>query len=131
MHIVGQTRRFTNVSAGTVVKAGRGFYSHVGMLTGYNIAGQRLVLSHSPKGIVEEPIDVFAEGNFVYAEGYLGKLNPSEVLVRARSQRGATYSLLGRNCEHFVRFAHGVAIESPQLQGWTLALTLVFLLTRA
>lgn len=131
MHIVGQTRRFTNVSAGTVVRAGRGFYSHVGMLAGYNIAGQRLVLSHSPKGIVEEPIDVFAEGNFVNVEGYLGKLNPSEVLARARSQRGATYSLLGRNCEHFVRFAHGIPEESPQLQGWTLALALVFLLTRA
>ena len=52
--------------------------------------------------------------------GYPSNLAPIEVIRRARLLTGHPYSLLGFNCEHFVRIAHGLRPESPQVRGWAL-----------
>ena len=46
--------------------------------------------------------------------GYLGNLSPQQVLQRARSRIGETWNLFW-NCEHFVKWAHGLRPRSPQL----------------
>ena len=107
-----------NLSAGTVIRVNTGFYSHVGLLGDRFINGERSVLSFSAeaKGFVEEPFSVFSGGRPVVSDGYLGNLPPAIVMWRARQKVGQPYSWLEFNCEHFVRYAHGVPVESPQLQ---------------
>lgn len=90
------------------------------MLSEHAIGGERAVVSFSAQasGFVEEPISIFARGQTVVIEGYLGVLPPEAVMRRARMKRGQAYSLSDFNCEHFVRYAHGVPVESPQLRQW-------------
>lgn len=106
--------------AGTVMRVRHGCYEHVAMLSELAIGGERAVVSFSAHadGFVEEPFSIFARGQTVVIEGYLGVLPPVVVMQRARMKRGQAYSLSDFNCEHFVRHAHGVAVESPQLRQW-------------
>lgn len=102
----------------TVLRLNRGLYDHVAILGEYAWGGERQVLSFGPGpvSLVEMPFSQFANGSVVKVDGYLGQLAPEAVLAHARrlgSER--RYSWLGFNCEHFVRAAHGVAPESPQL----------------
>lgn len=118
-----QTKRQRDIwelPAGTVVRVRYGFYEHVAMLSEHAIGGERAVVSFSAQagGFVEEPFSVFARGQTVVIEGYLGVLPPAVVMQRARMKGGQTYSLSDFNCEHFVRYAHGVPVESPQLRQW-------------
>ncbi|EMN5130297.1 lecithin retinol acyltransferase family protein [Burkholderia contaminans] len=108
---------------GTVVRVSYGLYDHVALLGEYGVGGgERNVLAFSAesRGFVEQPFSDFATGRPVTVDGYLGRLAPEVVLGRARSVRGQTYSLIGFNCEHFVRYAHNVEITSPQLWQWAL-----------
>lgn len=104
--------------AGTVIRVSCGWYDHVGMLADYWWRNERAVISFSPKarGILEERLSDFARGREIHVDGYLGNLSPFEVMRRARFKRGQPYSWTTFNCEHFIRCAHGVEIESPQLQ---------------
>ena len=79
---------------------------------------ERSVLSFSAeaKGFVEESFSAFSGGRPVVCDGYLGELPSWVVMQRARERAGQPYSLFSFNCEHFVRYAHGVPMESPQLQ---------------
>lgn len=106
--------------AGTVVRVKHGFYDHIAMLGDHAIGGERAVVSFSAQagGFVEEPFSAFARGQVVLIEGYLGSLPSAVVMQRARMKRGRAYSLSDFNCEHFVRYAHGVPVESPQLRLW-------------
>jgi hypothetical protein len=106
--------------AGTVVRVRHGFYEHVAMLGEHAIGGERAVVSFSAQadGFVEEPFSIFARGQTVVIEGYLGVLPPVVVMQRARMKRGQAHSLSDFNCEHFVRHAHGVPVQSPQLRQW-------------
>lgn len=106
--------------AGTVVRVSHGFYEHVAMLSAHAIGGERAVVSFSAQagGFMEEPFSIFARGQTVVIEGYLGVLPPVVVMQRARMKKGQAYSLSDFNCEHFVRYAHGVPVESPQLRQW-------------
>jgi hypothetical protein len=119
--------------AGTVVRVRRGFYEHVAMLSEHAIGGERAVVSFSAQseGFVEEPFSIFARGQTVVIEGYLGILPPAVVMQRARMKRGQAYSLSDFNCEHFVRYAHGVPVESPQLRQWAFLGGLVGILALA
>jgi hypothetical protein len=103
---------------GTVLRVNRGLYDHVALLGDYAWSGERQVLSFgpTPKCLVEIPFRTFAGASQVSIDGFLGQLAPHEVLARARElgeQR--KYSWMFFNCEHFVRAAHGVGIESPQV----------------
>lgn len=105
---------------GTVVRVNRGLYDHVALLGEYVAYGDRNVLAFSAqaRGIIEHPFSDFAGGRAVTVDGYLGNLPAEVVLQRARSLQGRAYSLLGFNCEHFVRYAHDVETTSPQLWQW-------------
>jgi hypothetical protein len=107
---------------GTVLRVSHGLYDHVGLLSDRVIQGERCVLSLSAAadGLVEEPYSAFAAGRQVFSDGYFGRLPPEVVLQRARSKAGQVYLWTVFNCEHLVRYAHGVRVESPQLQRWML-----------
>ena len=98
----------------------QGFYEHIAMLGDHAMGGERAVVAFSAQagGFVEEPFSAFARGQAVVVEGFLGSLPPVVVMQRARMKQGQAYSLTEFNCEHFVRYAHGVPVESPQLRQW-------------
>lgn len=102
---------------GTVLSTGRPFYRHVGMVTDRFVNGMPTVISSSGgRGmVVEEPLDSFRVQGDLRVDGYLGSLPPEMVLARARAKLGTSYSLFNWNCEQFVRYAHGLNQESPQL----------------
>ena len=107
-----------NLPAGTIIHVDIGSYRHVGLLGDRFMKSERGVLSFSAeaKGFVEEPLSAFSGGRPVVCDGYLGELPSWVVMQRAREMAGQPYSLFSFNCEHFVRYAHGVPMESPQLQ---------------
>lgn len=121
------------LSAGTVLRVSQGWYEHVGLLSDRYIAGERAVVCFSAQagGFVEEPYSTFSRCQVVYVEGYFGSLPPWMVMQRARLKHGQPYSWTEFNCEHFVRYAHGVLIESPQLKRWTFAAGVVGFLALA
>lgn len=116
---------------GTVLRVSHGWYYHVGLMGDRILHGEPSVLAFSAdaKGYVEQPYSAFAFGRLVTIDGYLGSLPPAIVMQRARLKQGQAYSWTDFNCEHFVRYAHGVPIESPQLREWTLIAGIVGLLT--
>jgi len=92
-------------------------FRHLGIISDRRHQGKPMVISNSPwsGGVSEQPWGMFTGGFDVALAGYPSNLPPYEVLRRARSQIGTRYSLLTWNCDHFVRYAHGLASESPQL----------------
>lgn len=119
--------------AGLVIRVRHGWYDHVAMLGDVAIAGERSVVAFSAQagGFNEQSLANFARGQEVIVEGYLGALPPEAVMRRARMKRGQPYAWASFNCEHFVRYAHGVEVESPQLHQWAFLGGLAGLLTLA
>lgn len=107
-----------NLTPGTLVSVMVGPFKHYGIVSGRAIGGMPHVISNSRRkgAVAEEPVSVFSGGKSIKVHGRLGELSPSAVVSRARSQLGKTYNLLRWNCEHFVRWAYGIKVESPQLQ---------------
>lgn len=94
-------------------------FQHVGIFIGYHPStSERLVLSASREkgGVVIETWDEFAGGKPVTNRGPLGTFPPEVVLQRAYQLLGQPYDLANLNCDHVVRYAHGVKVESPQLR---------------
>jgi hypothetical protein len=102
---------------GTVLRISCGLYDHVAMIGDRLIDGERSVMSFSAEagGFIEQGFSQFSGGRAVQVVGYIGQLPPEIVMQRARMKRGQRYSLVNFNCEHFVRYAHGVLEESPQM----------------
>lgn len=94
-----------------------GLFDHTGIVSDRRYGGKPLVISNSSRsgGVAEEPWDTFAQGGDVSLVGYPGRLPWNVVLHRARSFIGSRYGLMSWNCEHFVRFAHGLKPWSPQV----------------
>lgn len=107
----------TAIQPGSVVSTPFFLGRHVGIVTDRLKDGSPTVISNSGAlgGIVEQSLDEFKGKNPVRIDGYPGKMTASTVLSRARSKIGTPYSLLTWNCEHFVRYAHGLQQQSPQL----------------
>ena len=112
----------SRLPAGTVVRVNCGLYDHVALMGSGTMNGERTVLSFSARhrGLAEVPFSAFAENKQVTVDGYLGTLSPDDVLKRAWLKRGQPYCLMTFNCEHFIRYAHDVNIESPQVTQWVL-----------
>ena len=105
------------IAAGTVVSGDRGLYRHVGILTEPVPGRERHVLSLNPgTQLIEEPLSVFGRGQPVVLQPPFSSLDRSIVLSRARSGQHPWYSWTEFNCEHFLCFAFGVPLHSPQLQ---------------
>ncbi len=119
--------------AGTVIRVRHDWYDHVGLLSDHLIEGERGVLAFSAQeqGFVEQAFHAFAQGRQVRIDGYPGSLPPDIVMHRAWLKRGQVYSWVNFNCEHFVHFAHGLPIESPQLRQWAFLGSVVGLLVFA
>jgi len=103
-----------------LVNTPAGIVSHKGIM------GDRLgpdgfpTVIHSSKQfkrVVEEAMIDFARKglSLVCSDGFPGRLPPELVLERARSQIGVPWRVK-YNCEHFSRWAHGLPVQSPQLQ---------------
>ncbi|OJY54876.1 MAG: hypothetical protein BGP19_08665 [Thiobacillus sp. 0-1251] len=105
----------------------------MGLLGDHLIVGERSVLAFSAKeqGFVEQAFHAFAQGRQVRVDGYPGSLPPAIVMHRARLKRGQAYSWVNFNCEHFVHYAHGLPMESPQLRQWAFLGSVVGLLVFA
>lgn len=103
---------------GTVVSVSVGPYTHYGVVSQIPFGVDPLIISNSRRlGIVgEESVSDFADGKEVSVVGYPGNLAPSVVLERAKSMLGSKYDPVTWNCEHFYKWAHGLKVESPQLQ---------------
>jgi hypothetical protein len=69
----------------------------------------------------EEPWQTFTGGRKAHLLRNLStRLLASTVLARARSMLNEKWDIFTWNCQHFVREALGLTVESPQLQiaGW-------------
>jgi len=91
-----------------------GFVEHVGLVTE---SGTVVANSMRNSGVIEQSLAEFSDGEEVTRLGYPSDLPASIVVARARRRLGARWSLLNSNCEHFVRWAHGLKPTSPQLVG--------------
>lgn len=105
-----------SLAPGTVIAVWVGPIQHVGVVSDRMHGSHPNVISNSHRAgrVIEEPLPVFAGGRPVNVVGYLGNLSPQKVLQRARSRIGETWDLFW-NCEHFVKWAHGLRPRSPQL----------------
>lgn len=116
---------------GSVVATMVGPFRHVGLVVAFNHWGEAVILSNSMRagGVVRETLPTFAasSGRFSIDTSLTPKLPIWQVVARAESKEGTRYAALNWNCEHFVRFALGHPIESPQAQGWTAAAGIVAL----
>ena len=126
----------SQIPAGMVVRVNCGLYDHLALMGDSMINGERTVLSFSARhqGLAEVPFSAFAENKQVKVDGHLGTLHPNVVLERARLKKGHPYCLMTFNCEHFIRYAHAVQVESPQVTQWMLLLKglgVLFALSRA
>jgi len=107
-----------NYTLGTVIFVKIWPIKHYGIISGFNEFGEMLVISNSKvRGCVaEEPLREFSLGRQTVFDGYPSNCDPRDVAARARSQLGKKYDLFSDNCEHFIRWAHHLKPESPQLQ---------------
>ncbi len=121
---------------GTVIFVTIGLIKHYGIISGINELGEILVISNSKarRCVTEEPLGEFSLGRQTIVDGYPSNCDPRDVVARARSQLGIKYDLFSDNCEHFVRWAHRLKPESPQLQLFSVlagAFVLSYLVARA
>ena len=95
-----------------------------GTYTHYAIVGDRLIrgkptliaMTERKGTVCEESWSEGTQGRPVRKTNIRGCLPASEVLDNARRLIGQqSYSLLGFNCEHFARWAHGLPVESKQV----------------
>lgn len=107
-----------HVSAGDVIRIRCGLYDHVALVSDRLMGGEIALISISaqPGHVFEQRFSELVGNRSWKNEGYPGALPPSVVLHRARQMAHRPYSLTSWNCEHFVRWAHGLPAESPQLQ---------------
>ncbi len=80
-----------------------------GVLRHYGVVTSRgTVISNSRKhgGVVEQSLEVFADGRDIRVHGRYSDLDGYHVESRARRRIGADYDLFGSNCGHLVRHAH-------------------------
>lgn len=103
---------------GTIVSVPIGPFRHYGLVSAVNATGSPYILSCSSRSgqVAEEPAHIFAGGRDIKVHGFPGVLSAIHVISRARSRIGTKYDLLKWNCEHFVRWAHNLRVESPQLK---------------
>jgi len=107
-----------NLIPGTVVSTMVGPIGHFGIASDRQIGGLQCIISCSQATgqVSEEPANIFTNGKKIKIHAYPGALSPSVVINRARSKLGTAYNFLSWNCEHFIRWVHGIKVESPQLQ---------------
>ncbi len=110
----------TLFSHGTVISIRYPIYTHFAIVSDrlYGDKPKLISLSSRTGCVAEEPWETVV-GNKAYCRSNIEGTDPADVVLnRARSYIGSNikYNLLTFNCEHFVRLAHGLEIESKQVQ---------------
>lgn len=99
---------------GTTVKIWCATYWHFGLIdqTGFRVIHN----SKKRRKVVRESLADFASGSDVHVCDEVFSRNATAAIQRAENAIGLAYDLWKANCEHFVRWAHGLEPASPQLQ---------------
>lgn len=93
--------------------------------------GSCVVYACSPKGgVVRQRLEAFAEGYAVKPTASESRLTPAQIVARCESVLGRAYDAASWNCDHFVAFAFGRKVESPQLQGVVFGLCVALMVAR-
>lgn len=103
-----------------VVKIDMGLFFHYGIFDGN---GKVIHNSKRHGRVVIESLKSFSEGKEVLADLGIFSGDADAAIERAKRYIGTPYNLLQENCEHFVRMAHGLLKESPQLQKYMITAT--------
>ena len=103
--------------AGTTLKLDFGTFCHFGIADGegnvIHNSKRRMMVTHDTEA-------EFSEGREILVSSITSE-NQGSAVLRAMSYIGMPYNLMSSNCEHFARLAHGIEIESTQLQQYLLA----------
>jgi cell wall-associated NlpC family hydrolase len=89
----------------------KGGILHEGIMTEH---GRVISNSRRRGGVFEESTRDFSGGRKIRNIGPLSKMNPENVLARARARIGTPYNASSFNCQHFVRECYGLGRSSPQ-----------------
>jgi hypothetical protein len=108
----------TKMQIGSIVCVWQGLYFHKGVISA--LFPQVMVVHNSKtRGqVVEEPLQLFAEGQAINVEWSPSAFMAHAVVARARACLGRRYDVGQFNCEHHTEYAKGNTVESPQLIGW-------------
>ncbi len=99
---------------GTTVKIWCATYWHFGLV---DQTGMRVIHNSKKHGkVVRESLAAFAGDADVHVCQEVFSRNVFAAIQRAENAIGMAYDLWKANCEHFVRWAHGLEPASPQLQ---------------
>lgn len=107
-----EVNHWFEVVSGTPLKVWLGAYWHEGLADG-------MYVIHNSKAhgkVVRSTYAEFSAGNKIFVCEELQVVDMAVAIQRARSALGVAYDLWVRNCQHFVRWAHGLEQESPQIQ---------------
>lgn len=97
-----------------------GLAKHVGILVPHPYWGAA-VLSLGPSGKVIQPVQAFTGGRAFDLVEYPSATHWDVVVWRAETAIvNGQYDLWNLNCDHFVRYCHGLSHESPQAKKLTL-----------
>jgi len=111
------------LAPGTVIAVRYPMYKHFAIVSEAYIQNDRgyrpklISLSYRTGGVQEEPWESVVGNQDIEVSPIQGKLTTEQILSRARSciGRKIKYHLFTFNCEHFVRYAHGLPVESVQV----------------
>lgn len=110
---MSQVKNGYRVAAGTPLKTQYGFYPHEGIADG--VGG----VVHNSKiygQVVRTSFAEFSCGQEVFICDDVPFTDGDSALARAMSAIGTPYALWSGNCQHLVRWAHGLEPESPAIQ---------------
>ncbi len=110
----------TSLLPGDTVAVVYDTFNHYAIVSDRKTDGMpNLIALSQRRGTVQEEIwQRGTQGATVRKSHIGGALPAQEVLDKARSLIGKpTYKLFTNNCEHFVRWAHGLPVESKQVAG--------------
>lgn len=106
---------------GDILSISGGFYQHYMIVVGPNL----VVHASKENGVILANLSDVVTGKNVINHGRHGELPDSEIIRRATNMIGMSYNLFLRNCEHVVRHASGIKVESPQIQSAVACVLLV------
>ena len=114
----------TTLVPGTIIAVKYPMYKHFAIVSDRNYVKNSaympmlISLSHRTGTVKEEPWDIVVGDKSIELSSIAGQYSSSQVLSRARicMNQNMRYNLLYFNCEHFVRYTHGLPIESIQVK---------------
>lgn len=108
-----------NIKPGDIVVTNFEAYQHWSIVSDYISENKKPMLISATKRngtVKEEDWDTVTQGHKSYIAEISYEKTSKEVLEHARSQIGKwKYSVMGHNCEHFVKWATGLEISSTQV----------------